>query len=194
MFSLICLLALETVRAKEIFDVRPSDKTIERALQDPVKNPVFQDGYNNKLVPSSSVLIMGPSNPETAENIPEFLKQFALISAVSGGSAPTGENYNVLTKDLLLLFPGYTDDPNDGVRIHSYICELKQVGNCPEGYSKVNLKNFQDRSIEDISKLSDKYRKKLESKTTKETQIVDENGKPVKADKNDKSEAVEEEE
>lgn len=144
----------------EIVETRPSDGTIRQATQEDVSNPLMENAVKYRLVPGSSVVtLINPERTKDVQEIPQWVLEFAFQQAGSS-DVPNEQKYNLITSDLVAKFPGETKDPNDPIRHHTLICEMQQVGTCPEGYQKIYVDNFRPRTRDEIeSMLGDKKKK-----------------------------------
>merc|ERR1712136_481582 len=169
-------LSITTIYAKAFNEVMPSEGTVKIAMQDNATNPFIQDAVNNHMVPTGVITIMGTTDPEQYKDLPTFLSQIALLSSVNGAvtqsknkSGDQKNVFNYATRYVMQTFPGYTNNPNDKVRIKNIACEASQLAQCPKNYTKVNLKNFEQRQLDDIATLSKEQKKPVEDSSSSQT-------------------------
>ncbi|ORD94706.1 hypothetical protein ECANGB1_138 [Enterospora canceri] len=165
MFGMITLyMALRTAVM-----IVPTDDTIKQATQAPIASPLYNDVNTNHLSVAKivTVLVNGEHQDEV-DKIPEWIKSYASQQA-GNASGDNSKQYNLFTGDAVSKFPGWTEDQNNNVLHHAVVCELKQVGPCPEGYKKVYVDNFRPRTVEELQTLLKSNDKTPRGSSVKET-------------------------
>ena len=151
MFSITKLfLSLNAVYGLE---VTPSNATIKQGLEEEVTNPLFENINAHGLVPVRIITIFAnPKHIEAIAQIPAWL--FTVAQQQAGTSnAQNDKKYSLFTETAIEKFPGTTGNPDDKVHHHNTQCEVVQVGECPDGYKKINLDDFRQRTKDEMASL-----------------------------------------
>ncbi|ORE00481.1 hypothetical protein A0H76_592 [Hepatospora eriocheir] len=166
------------------------------------KNPILLDAAKYKMVPTFIFTMI--VNPNTIDCVipPPIMTLFNTF-VIKSMDCPTV--YPLWTHYAYSKFPGYSCYDSDKILRHfNPNCNDNSGGKCPEGYKKISLKEFADRTDAELDKLVESSaigpqkkkkgknsHKKQSSKSKeenkdKESKTKDENNKDDKKDKETK--------